>query len=111
MTELVHILARWGALAALAIGLGLGGPARAEGKDCFKSWDEARDAIQEHGLVSGKQITKLAGDPANLPAESSFLEAYLCKEADTFVYKLYYVDKGGQVVIRTVDAREPFPGN
>lgn len=111
MVSIAVRIARWSALPILALGLGLGGPAHAEGKDCFKSWDEARDAIQEHGLVSGKQITQLAGDPANLPASSSFLEAYLCKEGDTYVYKLYYVDQAGQVVIRTVDARDPFPGS
>jgi hypothetical protein len=100
--------ARWGALAALAIGLG-GVPARAEGKDCFKTWDEARDAIQANGLVSGKEITQRAADPANVPADSSFLEAYLCQESGGFVYKLYYLDEDSQVVIRTVDARRPFP--
>jgi hypothetical protein len=104
--------AHWGALTALLLSAQApAGAAWGEGKDCFKSWDEARDVIQANGLVSGKQITQLAGDPANLPADSSFLEAYLCKEAGSYVYKLYYVDQGGQVVIRTVDAREPFPGN
>ena len=97
------------ALAALLLAQAPAGAAWSDGKDCFKSWDEARDTIQANGLVSGKQINQLAGDPANVPAESSFLEAYLCKEADAFVYKLYYVDRSGQVVIRTVDARTPFP--
>jgi hypothetical protein len=109
MVPSVHSLARLGAFAALALGIGLAGPVRAEGKDCFKTWDEARDAIQVNGLVSGKTITQLAIDPANVPTDSSFLEAYLCKENDTFVYKLYYLDKDSQVMIRTVDAREPFP--
>ena len=45
-----------------------------------------------------------------MPAEPSFLEASVCKETGSFVYRLYYVDKTGQVVIKTVDAREPFPG-
>ena len=109
MARCLHSIARLGAFAALLLMPTLSSAAWGEGKECFKSWDEARDAIQENGLVSGKQITKLAGDPANVPPESSFLEAYLCKESAGFVYRLYYVDKSGQVVIKTVDAREPFP--
>lgn len=109
MAEHRHTVARVGAFAALLLMPTLTSAAWGEGKDCFKSWDEARDVIQENDLVSGKQITKLAGDPANVPPESSFLEAYLCKETGSFVYRLYYVDKSGQVVIKTVDAREPFP--
>ncbi len=104
-----YTLARLGAFVALLLVPTLSSAAWGEGKECFKSWDEARDAIQENGLVSGKQITKLAGDPANVPPESSFLEAYLCKDTGGFVYRLYYVDKSGQVVIKSVDAREPFP--
>lgn len=109
MAHLVHSLARWGALAGLALNLGLGAPAHAEGKDCFKSWDEAREAIQANGLATGKQITQMAADPANVPPDTDFLEAYLCQESGTYVYKLYYIDKASQVVIRTVDARDPFP--
>ncbi len=51
----------------------------------------------------------MAADPANMPPETDFMEAYLCQESGTYVYKLYYLDKESQVVIRTVDAREPFP--
>lgn len=109
MVTFVNSLARWSALAALAAGLALGEPARAEGKDCFKTWDEARDAIRENGLVSGKKITQMAADAANRPADSDFVEAYLCEENGVYVYKLYYLDKDSKVVIRTVDAREPFP--
>ena len=108
MSLSVSTLARWGALGILALGLG-SVPARAEGKECFKTWDEARDAIQANGLVSGKEITQRAADPVNVPADSSFLQAYLCQESGGFVYKLYYLDEDSQVVIRTVDARHPFP--
>ncbi len=109
MAHLVHSLAHWGALAALAFAFGLSSPAHAEGKDCFKSWDEARDTIEENGLATGKQISQMAADPANIPADTDFMEAYLCQESGVYVYKLYYLDKASQVVIRTVDARDPFP--
>ncbi len=109
MAHLVPRLARWGALATLALTLGLAGPAHAEGKECFKTWDEARDTIQENGLATGKQITQMAADPANIPPDTDFMEAYLCQESGAYVYKLYYLDKESQVVIRTVDARDPFP--
>ena len=105
----VHSRARWGALVALALTVGLGAPAHAEGKDCFKTWDEARDTIQENGLATGKQISQMAADPANIPPDTDFMEAYLCQESGAYVYKLYYLDKESKVVIRTVDARDPFP--
>ncbi len=111
MSGYLSTVARLSAFATLLLMPTLSSAAWGEGKECFKSWDEARNAIQENDLVSGKQITKLAGDPVNVPAEWKFLEAYLCREPARFVYNLYYVDKSGQVVIKTVDAREPFPGD
>jgi hypothetical protein len=109
MVMFVPRLAPWGALVTLVFALGLALPARAEGKECFKTWDEARDAIQANGLVSGKKITQMASNPVNVPANSDFVEAYLCREGGTYVYKLYYLDKDSRVVIRKVDARAPFP--
>ncbi|MEZ5923921.1 MAG: hypothetical protein R3D57_06000 [Hyphomicrobiaceae bacterium] len=105
----IHSLAYRGALALLVLSLGSATPASAEGKDCFKTWDEARSTIQQQGLVSGKTITQQAAEPGHAPPESAFLEAYLCRENDSFVYKLYYIDKSSNVIIKTVDAREPFP--
>lgn len=90
-------------LAVLFLALTAGGHARAESR-CIADWSQAAPIVRSEKLLTVEQLTRAARGKI----KGDIVKTTLCQDDGTWVYRLILRVKGN-LEIKTVDARNPFP--
>ncbi|MEO1719405.1 MAG: hypothetical protein AAFR23_04150 [Pseudomonadota bacterium] len=72
--------------------------------DCVRDWTVASRIVEREALAGVQQLAEHARAKEN----ASVVRTMLCKNGDTYVYRVVMRDRRGRLQTKTVDARDPF---
>jgi len=93
------------AVALLAACSAISGPAAARDSiECFPDWRAAHQIIAREGLATVEDLT----ESAETAGKGGIIRTVLCRQSDTFVYRIVVRAPSGRLTTETVNARQPF---
>jgi hypothetical protein len=79
-------------------------PALAGDNPCVNDWSEAAVIVKSEGLLPVDKLAELV----KVHKAGDIVKTTLCKEKDTYAYKIVVRDAKGQLKSLTLDAKTPF---
>lgn len=103
MSKARHITSLVAALVAACSAIASPSLAR-DNIECFPDWRAAHQIIAREGLATVEDLTQ----SAQSAGKGGIIRTVLCRQSETFVYRIVVRAPSGRLTTETVNARQPF---